>query len=101
MKKSEQNKEVRDLTQGMLNPIERSYPFFKRFMSLPESAFYTGQAESSIKRAVYDGQLPVIQKGERSKWILDVLDLDVWMLQHKRRHRPVDTRMRNKDGKFR
>jgi hypothetical protein len=97
MNKSEQNKGVINQTQGNQHP---QGPFFKRFMTLPEGSFYTAQAESTIKRAVYDGQLPVIQRGERSKWILDVYDLDVWMLAHKRRHRPVDTRMRSKDGKF-
>jgi hypothetical protein len=101
MAKDKQNKGVSEKSQSILHPMGlKPYPFFKRFMTLPEAAFYTGQAESSIKRAVYDGELAVIQRGERSKWVLDVLDLDLWMLQHKKRHRPVDTRMRTKDGKF-
>jgi hypothetical protein len=80
--------------------MEVSYPFFKRFLTLPEAAFYTGQAESTVKRAVYDGHLPVIQRGERSKWILDALDLDSWLLKFKSYHRPIDQRQRTKDGRF-
>jgi hypothetical protein len=76
------------------------YPFFKRFVTLPEASFYCGQAESSIKTAVYAGDLPVIQRGERSKWILDVYDLDKWMLAWKRFHKPVDERIRDKQGRF-
>jgi hypothetical protein len=101
MNKGKQNKGVGEKTQSILHPKGLApYPFFKRFMTLPEGAFYTGQAESTIKRAVYDGHLPVIQRGERSKWILDVQDLDRWMLAWKRIHRPVDQRQRTRDGKF-
>jgi hypothetical protein len=100
MKESKQNKVVSDLPQGIKNPLECHFPFFKRFMTLPEAGFYTGQAESTIKRAVYDGLIPVIQRGDRSKWILDVLDLDSWLLKFKKFHNPVDQRIRTRDGKF-
>lgn len=101
MEKNKQIQACKCVSQGILDPKGLDpYPFFKRFMALPQAAYYTGQAESSIKRAVYDGELPVIQRGERSKWILDAYDLDAWMLTAKRYHKPVDERMRDRGGRF-
>lgn len=99
MAKDKKNKAVIDPPQGILNPP--GYSFFKRWMSLPEAAFYTSQGEATIKKAIYRGELPVIQRGPRSKIILDVTDLDTWMSADKGVHKgPVDERQRAKNGRF-
>ncbi len=101
MEKGKQPQIVIEVPQGIIYPKGfKPYPFFKRFLTLTEADFYSAQAESTIKRAVYDGDLEVIQRGERSKWILDTFDLDTWMLTAKRLHKPVDERIRDKEGRF-
>ena len=55
----------------------------------------------TIKQAVYRKELPVIQRGKRSKLIFDREDLDTYMLQDKKtRDEAVDTKMRAKNGRF-
>ena len=75
------------------------YPM-KRFFSLQEASIYTAMGEVSIKQAYYDGLLPAIQRGPRSKLIFDVKDLDSWMLAGKKQHEAVSTRMRARNGRF-
>jgi len=72
----------------------------KRFFTLPEASIYTAMGEVSIKQAYYNGLLPAIQRGKRSKLIFDVQDLDAWMLQDKKNHSAVDTRPRARNGRF-
>ena len=75
------------------------YPM-KRFFSLKEASIYTAMSEVSIKQAYYQGQIPAIQRGKRSKLVFDVEDLNAYMLQDKKRHSAVDTKIRGKDGRF-
>ncbi len=68
---------------------------------MPEAEFYTSQGETAIKKAIYRGDLEIIQRGARSKIILDVTDLDAWMSADKGVHKgPVDERQRAKNGRF-
>lgn len=91
------NKELQDI-QGMNSPLGYLVP--KRFFTLQEAAHYCALAEISIKQAVYKKELPVIQRGPKSKLIFDVQDLDSWMLTDKKNHSAVDTRMRARNGRF-
>ena len=75
------------------------YPM-KRFFDLKEASIYTSMGEVSIRQAYYDGLLPAIQRGPRSKLIFDVKDLDSWMLAGKKQHEAVSTRMRARNGRF-
>ena len=87
------NRELTVKTLGIAYPL-------KRFFSLSEAAVYTAMSEVSIKQAYYQGLLPAIQRGSRSKLILDITDLDTRMLQDKKQHEAVDTRMRARNGRF-
>jgi hypothetical protein len=99
MAKDKKNKPLIVEMQGNDNP--QRYHFFKRWMTLPEAAWYSSQSEATLKKAVYRGALPVIQRGARSKMIFDVVDLDAWLLADKGVHKgPVDERQRAKNGRF-
>jgi hypothetical protein len=71
------------------------------WLTLPEAAWYSSHSEATLKKAVYRGELKVIQRGARSKMIFDVVDLDKWLLAEKGVHKgPVDERQRAKNGRF-
>ena len=68
---------------------------------MPEASWYSSQSEATLKKAVYRGELPVIQRGARSKIIVDIVDIDKWLLADKGVHKgPVDERQRAKNGRF-
>lgn len=97
-KETTENKGLTE-TQGISNAMR--YHFYKRWLTLQESAYYTAQSEALVKKAVYRGELVVIQRGARSKMIFDIVDLDAWMLKDKGCHKgPIDERMRAKNGRF-
>ena len=88
------NREIAEKTHGIAYPM-------KRFFSLSEASIYTAMGEVSIKQAYYQGQLPAIQRGTRSKLIFDIKDLNKWMLADKKlREEAVDTKPRAQNGRF-
>ena len=93
MPESLENREIVEKTHWI------SYPM-KRFFSLQEASIYTAMGEVSIKQAYYNGLLPAIQRGPRSKLIFDVKDLDSWMLAGKKQHEAVSSKMRARNGRF-
>ena len=99
MAKNKKNKQLNPEKHGNDNPL-RHY-FYKRWLTLPEASFYTSHSEVTLKRAVYRQEIPVIQRGARSKMIFDVVDLDAWLLADKGVHKgPIDERQRAKNGRF-
>ena len=99
MAKNKKNKQLTSEKHGNDNPL-RHY-FYKRWLTLPEASFYTSHSEVTLKRAVYRQEIPVIQRGARSKMIFDVVDLDAWLLADKGVHKgPIDERQRAKNGRF-
>jgi len=93
--------ENKDKLESLRIRNPQRHHFFKRWLTLPEGAHYTAQAESTLKKAIYRGDLPIVQRGVRSKIILDAVDLDEWMLADKGPHKgPVDERPRAKNGRF-
>jgi len=51
----------------------------KRLYTLKEAACYLGRGLDSMRELVYRGEIPIVQKGERSKQWVDVIDLDSWI----------------------
>ena len=99
MAKDKKNKQLTAEIQGNDNPSR--YYFYKRWLTLPQAAYYSSHSEATLKKAVYRGELQVIQRGARSKWIFDVVDLDAWLLADKGIHKgPIDERKRAKNGRF-
>ena len=87
------NRGFEEKTQGIAYPV-------KRFFDLKEASVYCAMGEVSIRQAHYNGLLPAIQRGAKSKLIFDRLDLDAWMLADKKQHEAVDTKPRAKNGRF-
>jgi hypothetical protein len=86
------------MEQRIKNP---SCFLLKRWFSLSDAAIYTGFSEVKLRKATYSGELQIGQKGTRGKIYFDVMELDSWMLKDFGEYSgPVDTRKRDKGGKF-
>lgn len=67
---------IKDKTaQGISNP--------KRLFTISESARYLGRGVDSVREMIWAKEFRVVQKGERGKIYLDVMDLDEWIDSNK------------------
>jgi excisionase family DNA binding protein len=60
------------------------YPIEKRLYTIPEAAKYLCKGVDAVREMVYRREIPIIQRGERGKVYLDLLDLDAWIRTNKR-----------------
>lgn len=98
MSKSTKNKPLGPNLQGIKDP--KGF-LLKRWFTLSEAAIYTGYDKATLRQAVYDGQFGYSQKGPRGKWILDVYELDKFILSNFRMHDgPATEQARDSKGRF-
>jgi len=56
----------------------------KRLYTVKEAAVYLGRGVHGVRDLIWDGELPVIQRGEKGVQYIDVNDLDSWIERNKK-----------------
>jgi excisionase family DNA binding protein len=56
----------------------------RRLLRTGPAAEYLGMRLRKLRKLIQQGQLPVVQDGEGSPWLLDIRDLDGWIERNKR-----------------
>ena len=77
-----QNKEYQGFmkAQGITNPVSQRSN--KRLYSLREASEYLGLGIWSVRRKIWNGEIPYIKAGQR-RVLLDIRDMDTWIEQNK------------------
>ncbi len=76
--------------QGIKNPLN------KRLYTISEGAYYLGRSAYSLRTLIWDGQLPIIKKGEGGKIWIDREDMDRWITRSKETYIPLPSKKKNK-----
>jgi excisionase family DNA binding protein len=76
--------QVRTLTARALARVERGNEIRPRLLDVDDAARYLSMSDKGIRELIADGELPYIQKiPARSPYLVDIRDLDDWILKHK------------------
>jgi excisionase family DNA binding protein len=62
-------------TQGMNNPVR------KRLYNLKEASEYLGLGLWSVRKKIWNGDIPYVKAGRRI--LLDIKDMDLWVEKNK------------------
>jgi excisionase family DNA binding protein len=57
----------------------------RRLLRSAEAADYLSVSVWTLRRLIQSGELPVVQRGEAGKFLLDIRDLDGFIERNKRR----------------
>ena len=60
-----------------------SSPLTRRLLRLKAAAEYLGLSAWKVRDEVNRGEIPIVQYGPNAPWLIDVADLDAWVLRHK------------------
>jgi excisionase family DNA binding protein len=55
----------------------------RRLLRTRHAAAYLGISEWKLRALIQDGQIPVVQYGEYTPWLIDLRDLDLWIADKK------------------
>jgi hypothetical protein len=55
----------------------------KRLLRLKAAALYLSVSPGALRGVIQRGELPIIRVAENAPWLLDIEDLNRWILQHK------------------
>jgi len=55
----------------------------RRLLKVKEAADYLGVSTWKLRKLIMDGELPYVQDGDNSPFLLDVVDLDKWITKYK------------------
>ncbi len=55
----------------------------RRLLRLREAALYIGMSVWKLRQIIQAGEIPVVQYGPNSPWLVDQSDLDRWVERHK------------------
>lgn len=76
--------QVRELDTRAIARVERSRELKPRLLDVDDAGRYMSMSDKAIRELITDGELPYIQKiPARSPYLIDVRDLDDWILKHK------------------
>jgi excisionase family DNA binding protein len=76
--------QVRELATRAIARVERSRELKPRLLDIDDAARYLSMSDKGIRELIADGELPYIQKiPARSPYLIDVRDLDDWILKNK------------------
>jgi len=56
----------------------------RRLLRSAEAAEYLSLSVWTLRRLIQSGELPVVQRGEAGKFLVDIRDLDGFIERHKR-----------------
>jgi excisionase family DNA binding protein len=71
----------------------------KRLYTISEGAYYLGRSVYSLRTLIWNGQLPIIKKGEGGKIWIDREDIDKWILKNKTEYQPLPAIRKKKKNK--
>lgn len=54
-----------------------------RLLRTRPAAAYLGISEWKLRRLIQEGQIPVVQYGDCTPWLIDLRDLDQWIAERK------------------
>ena len=75
---------VRELASRALARVRRGSEMPPRLLDVDDAARYLSVSDKAIRELIANGDLPYIQKiPARSPYLIDVRDLDEWILKHK------------------
>ncbi|MEW6163089.1 MAG: helix-turn-helix domain-containing protein [Nitrospirota bacterium] len=66
--------------EGIINPVSQRPN--KRLYSLKEASQYLGLGIWSIRKKVWNGEIPYVKAGQR-RILLDIKDMDSWIEKNK------------------
>jgi excisionase family DNA binding protein len=58
-------------------------PAARRLLRLRAAAEYLGLSAWKIRDEVNRGEIPIVSYGDNAPWLIDLADLDGWILRHK------------------
>jgi excisionase family DNA binding protein len=61
--------------------VKRAEP--RRLLRLKQAAEYLSLSTWTLRRLIQEGELPIVSYGPNAPWLIDVRDLDDWVLRHK------------------
>lgn len=77
-----------DLNAALSEPkkthLNKSAVPYRRLLRTKEAAEYLGISPWKLRRLIQSGQLPVVQDGDDSPFLLDMRDLDSYIERNKR-----------------
>ncbi len=75
---------VRELATRAISRVQSGREIPPRLLDVDDAARYLGMSDKAIRELIADGDLPYIQKiPARSPYLIDLRDLDHWILKHK------------------
>jgi len=76
--------QVRELASRALARVQRGGEIPPRLLDVDDAGRYMGMSDKAIRELITNGELPYIQKvPARSPYLIDVRDLDDWILKNK------------------
>lgn len=54
-----------------------------RLLRTNYAAKFLGLSEWKLRRLIQEGQIPVVQYGDRAPWLVDIRDLEKWIIEKK------------------
>ena len=77
--------QVRELATRAIARVERGDAIRPRLLDVDDAGRYMSMSDKAIRELIADGELPYIQKiPARSPYLIDVRDLDDWILKNKK-----------------
>jgi excisionase family DNA binding protein len=78
--------QVRELASLAIARIQRGHAISPRLLDVDDAARYLSMSDKGIRDLIVKGELPYIQRiPARSPYLIDVRDLDDWILKNKSR----------------
>jgi excisionase family DNA binding protein len=76
--------QVRELAARAVARVQRGDEIRPRLLDVDDAARYLSMSDKGVRALIADGELPYIQKiPARSPYLVDIRDLDDWILKHK------------------
>lgn len=76
--------QVRELATRATARVQRSGEIPPRLLDVHDAGRYLSMSDKVIRELIAHGELPYIQRiPARSPYLIDVRDLDAWILEHK------------------